>query len=332
MQQSLIVLDPENFEKTRWVEGTIQSNEPNKARIRKESEVFIKGVIEDDSEKNIVGVGTDAFTLSLWILAAIDENVLTARVINQQRDIIERELLKLDDPEDIEEYAKTIGLDVTYSVIDEVFMIGFDAFLKNTRRLSDSKYRLIYQPLKGGNIYASTKVMAKVIREFFVAKAFEIVDGIDHDIAVKALGDMAEFAAAMKKLYKEISAKRRIDLGSVDVKLFPPCIRQYMNEMKDGVNLPHLARLTLASFLHKVGMENKEIADLFKTAPDYDEKITLYQISHITGEISGTEYSPPKCTTLQTNHICYKGNDPLCNQEWLKHPLWYYEIKKKHKT
>ena len=332
MPQSLIVLNTENFRNPVWVKETVQSNEPAKARIRKESESFIRGVIEDDSEKNVVGAGTDAFTLSLWILAAIDENVLTARVINQQRDVIERELLKLVNPEDIEEYARNIGLDITYSVIDEVFRIGFDTFLKNTRRLSDSKYRLIYQPLKGGSIQASSRVIAKVIREYFVAKAFEIVDGIDHTAAVESLGDKAEFAASMKKLYKEVSAKRKIDLGSVDVKLFPPCIREYMSEMSSGINLPHLARLALASFLHKVGMDNRDIADLFKTAPDYDEKTTLYQISHITGEISGTEYSPPKCSTLQTNHLCYKGNDTLCNQEWLKHPLWYYEIKKKHKN
>ncbi|MCL5440233.1 MAG: DNA primase, partial [Candidatus Thermoplasmatota archaeon] len=63
--------------------------------------------------------------------------------------------------------------------------------------------------------------------------------------------------------------------------------------------------------------------------PDFNQRITEYQVDHVTGQISGTEYSPPKCEVLRSNHVCYWGEDKLCHQEWLRHPLQYYAVKKK---
>lgn len=329
MPQNLILLNERAFIDPDRVMSILRSNDSEASKTRSEAETFISRSVSDNPPTT--GVSTDAFMLSLWMLSAIDESVLTARVVNQQRDYLEI-ASRNSDPEDLEEYARKNGLNISYDVEDSLFSVPVEDFLRYTRRVSGTRYRLIFQALRSGRVYALQETVAKIIREFFVARSFEIVDGIDADKARRVLGERTEFTDRMKKLYREYHAKRKIELGETDFRLFPPCIKEYLKELNDGINLPHIARLTLASFLHKVGMEGSDIAGLFKSAPDYDPRITDYQIKHITGEISGTEYSPPKCATLQANHLCYKGDDTLCNQEWLRHPLWYYEVKKRKKN
>lgn len=326
MPSNLIILDERSFTDKGEIDDLLKSNDSIASRLRNEAELFISRSVEEKGSP--MGIETGSFKLALWILSAIDESVLTARVINQQRDYLENALKKVG-PEDLEEYAGKAGIGISYNVTESIFSIPFAEFLRNARRLSGSRYRLVYQAIRGGLVYAGQETMAKLIREHFVARTFGIVDMIDVRKAREVLGEREEFADRMKKLYRENHAKKTMELGEINFKLFPPCIKEYMKELHDGVNLPHIARLTLASFLHKVGMKSQNIAEQFKTAPDYDPRTTEYQVKHITGEISGIEYSPPKCTTLQANHICYKGDDTLCNQEWLKHPLWYYEVKKR---
>lgn len=328
MPAELIIPDETLFTDSDSVVSVLRSNDINSSRTRAEAEEFISRSVEE--KQGALGLSLEAFRLSLWFLAAIDESVLTARVVNQQRDYLENAVRK-SNPEDVEEYARKAGLNIFYDLEEAVFTIPVEEFLRSTRRLSGARYRLVYQAVSNGKVYCIQETVAKVLREHFVARTFEIVDMIDAKHAREVLGERSEFAERMKKLYKENHAKKTMELGEIDFRLFPPCIKEYLKELHDGINLPHIARLTLASFLHKVGMKSENIAELFKTAPDYDPRITEYQVKHIAGEISGIEYSPPKCATLQANHICYKGDDTLCNQEWLRHPLWYYEVKKRKK-
>ena len=54
--------------------------------------------------------------------------------------------------------------------------------------------------------------------------------------------------------------------------------------------------------------------------------VTEYQIEHITGTTSPTEYTPPECSTMKSYGVC-PGGDALCHQEWMTHPLKYYRYK-----
>lgn len=329
MLANLIVPDERSFTDPDSIRRLLLSNDSEASLTRKQAEEYIMTSVEEKPISR--NISTDAFRVSLWFLSAIDESVLTARVINQQRDYLEKALTR-EFPEDVEEYAFKTGLNIQYDVNEDLFVVPMEDFLRNTRRVSGSLYRLSYQALSNGNVYIMKDAVAKLIREHFVARSFEIVDRIDVKEAKEVLQEYVDFADRMKKLYRENHAKKTVELGEIDFRLFPPCIKEFLKELQNGINLPHIARLTLASYLHKVGMKSENIAELFKNAPDYDPRITEYQVKHISGEISGVEYSPPKCATLQANHICYKGDDTLCNQEWLRHPLWYYEVKKRKKN
>jgi len=81
----------------------------------------------------------------------------------------------------------------------------------------------------------------------------------------------------------------------------------------------------LASFLIKVGMEPENIIDIFRKSSDFNEKLTRYQVNHISGsQGSQSEYLPPNCDSLRTHSVC-RNPDNTCRK--IKHPLTYYMFK-----
>ena len=326
MNSAVEILSPDKFGLSS-VREIVESREHALSETRMTAIDCIDDLVSDEYKPRIVSNVT--FMLTLWLLRYLDESVLTSKFINGQRDILTSELDVFAD-EDIEDYCHRMGMHLDFDVEREIFSVPFDTFIRNNTRISGEKYRLSYQPVNKGTVYANRDVVIKIAREFFVKSAFRTVENISMNDVVDVFEPYADFISSMRILYDQLKSSRKVDLGAVDSTKFPPCIREYISEMKSGVNLPHLARFTLVSFLHKTGMTSGEIIELFKTAPDYNEKMTVYQVNHVTGEISGTEYSPPKCAVLKSNHLCYMGEDTLCNQEWLRHPLQYYQIKKKH--
>jgi DNA primase large subunit len=87
---------------------------------------------------------------------------------------------------------------------------------------------------------------------------------------------------------------------------YPPCIKHAIEVLEKGENLPHSGRFMLATFLLSKGQSVEEIAPLFKNAPDYNQRVTLYQLNHLAGTSgSGTHYSCPSCEKLKTQNLCF---------------------------
>jgi len=133
---------------------------------------------------------------------------------------------------------------------------------------------------------------------------------------------LAPFAEQIKKEYQE---KMLRNFGVIEEGAFPPCIQSLVAAITSGANLTHPGRFSLTSFLHNIGMEKTQIAELFARAPDFDAEKTMYQVGHITGG-GGTEYSAPACAAMRTTGLCTRP-DAIC--EKINHPLSYYKYKKK---
>jgi len=85
----------------------------------------------------------------------------------------------------------------------------------------------------------------------------------------------------------------------------PPCIERLIEELRRGENLSHFARFTLATFLIHAGWTVDQIVDLFRNAPDFDEKVTRYQVEHLAGKRGGgKKYDPPSCARIQQEGLC----------------------------
>ena len=327
-------MDPKNLPDFNMsgetVSGILASNDTEFGEIRSLARRFIEEAVDQERERTTSSIiDLRAFPLSLWFLKVLGIRVLTTRVINRTRDILENELRSSrTSSEDVLYYAHALEIPCDLDQDTSHFIIPVGAFITLSSRISGSRYRLVNQGVDRGKVICSRELLSKLLREAFVRKAFDYLSRIEREKGEKIMAGAEEILASIRQLVEEKGLTQEISLGSVDSSLFPPCISEYISQMKDGVNLPHMARFTLVSFLHKIGMNSEEIIALFRTAPDFKEKLTTYQVNHVTGETSSTEYSPPKCSVLQSNHLCYRGEDPICNSKWLKHPLQYYTFKK----
>lgn len=205
------------------------------------------------------------------------------------------------------------------------FIVYFTDYLRNTSHLHDKKWKLTNSILSKGNIYLNKKDIARLLEE-------EIRRRIEKRLEVKLpkypteIGFMAE---RIKKLAMETIGQIEMDeLPKVVVQAaFPPCINALYADAASSHHLSHIGRFTLTSFLVNIGMTPESLNDLFKTFSDYNERLTRYQIEHIAGERgSGTRYTSPQCSILQTHGVC-KNKDDLCRR--IYHPLAYYKRKQR---
>ena len=318
-------LKPE-MQTPEWARSQYTSFDRAAAETREEATNFLYSLVQEDVTKPD-HITPESLALSLWLLRAVNDNSLFSRFSIAARDIYQH-MIESFNPDMVEDASLSLGMRVE-RVEGKMFRIRALDFIRSNTHLSGPRYRLAFQDITEGWVYLEKSVLSKVLREHFVTRIKEFYEMIGSAKAVEILGDFHDLVQYIGDQWTAIKGKRTTDLGSVDQSLFPPCIKEYLVEVRDGVNLPHMARFTLVSFLHKIGMQNQEIMALFKTAPDFNQRITEYQVDHVTGQISGTEYSPPKCEVLRSNHVCYWGEDKLCHQEWLRHPLQYYAVKKK---
>jgi DNA primase large subunit len=114
------------------------------------------------------------------------------------------------------------------------------------------------------------------------------------------------------------------DIDTVVPELFPPCMTYLLDQVQKGAHLEHHSRFAIASFLTSIGLSTDEIVDLFKVNPGFGEDVTRYQVDHIRGATSPTQYSSPSCSTMQSYGDCVNMDD-LC--ETISHPMGYYEAK-----
>ncbi len=70
-------------------------------------------------------------------------------------------------------------------------------------------------------------------------------------------------------------------------------------------------------------MSAEEIVRFYESSPDFDFELTRYQVEHIMGS-SGTEYTSPGCSIMETYGNCAKGGE-ICKS--ISHPLSYYRKK-----
>lgn len=128
-----------------------------------------------------------------------------------------------------------------------------------------------------------------------------------------------EKASQLQQQLRDIQAKqaKAAVMGIVNLEAFPPCMNKLYSELNSGVNLPHMARFDLATFLVNIEMPHTDVVTLFSKAPNYDERTTRYHLDNISGKTSGKKYSAPSCAKVREHGLCIAQ----CN---VTHPLQFY--------
>jgi DNA primase large subunit len=135
--------------------------------------------------------------------------------------------------------------------------------------------------------------------------------------------DIQRFQNMLAMQKKKIEAA---PVGKISIEKLPPCMKEILSAIQSGENVPHMGRFSLVAFLSSLKLSTSEILKLFSSAPDYQEDKTRYQVEHITGASSSTEYKCPGCEKMRTYGICPVDKmDDICKK--VRHPLSYYSSK-----
>ena len=207
--------------------------------------------------------------------------------------------------------AEELGLDV--SVISEkgsFVEMPLSQFLGI--RFNDPALKLVNQKLSGGKVKLNINTFCRFVSE----KVFAIVH---ESLPVKTTGLPNFYKTTARQISKKVKGSQLRDFnfkveGSLNPNAFPPCFASLYQKQLAGEGLSHMARFLLASFLNAVGMPQRQILEIFKKSPNYDEKIASYQIKRIAEQ----NYAPASCAKIKTYGLC---TDTDCR---VRHPMTYY--------
>ncbi len=187
--------------------------------------------------------------------------------------------------------------------LDDYFVIPVSDYLKHSINFHEREWKLINRHVENGKVFLTPHETVRLIRK-------ELGTYINSKIInAKTPTMIPGFESSVNKL---VSLSKKFITFTVTTGEYPPCIKHAIEEPEKGENLPHSGRFMLGTFLLSKGQSVEQIAPLFKNAPDYNERVTLYQLNHLAGTSgSGTQYTCPSCEKLKTQDLCFAI--PECN-------------------
>ena len=212
---------------------------------------------------------------------------------------LEKDLANISD-ESKKELAIRI-IDDLFSVqvekLDNYFVIPVSDYLKHSINFHEREWKLINRHVENGQVFLTPHETVRLIRK-------ELGTYINSKIInAKTPTMISGFEDSVTKL---VSLSKKFITFTVTTGEYPPCIKHAIEELEKGENLPHSGRFMLGAFLLSRGQSVEQIAPLFKNAPDYNERVTLYQLNHLAGTSgSGTKYICPSCEKLKTQDLCF---------------------------
>ncbi|HEV8593903.1 MAG TPA: DNA primase large subunit PriL [Thermoplasmata archaeon] len=260
-----------------------------------------------------------SYPVARMIVSAASDTYLTRRYAIAEAKLAHARLLG-EDPDFLLRVAGELG--VTLTPEDGAFRLHFADFLRFTNTMREKEWKLINQRVADGFVLLPREKGVRVLQNAVQRKIDEELPLDVNDAIVEALeGEVREVRRLLREKHQRWRAE---DVGSARITRFPPCMYQLLAAIQNHENVAHMGRFAIVTFLHHAGLSNEEIFRVFGDVPDFAADVTKYQIGHITGESSPTEYSTPECATMKSYGLC-PGPDALCLT--IKHPLQYYRKK-----
>jgi DNA primase large subunit len=298
------------------------------ARVRARGVARVRAALLDATiEPAPVGSDSDAliellsYGVGRMVVGALALPLVARRSAMAEAKLAHARLVQEED-EVVREVALLLGLRLRGGAVH------FTDYLRHSVALKDPEWKLVNQPVLEGWVEVDARRLARLCQEG-VRQRIEAAAAQDPgpDVRRAFATELGELRKAADDLLARFQGG---DLGPVKLELLPPCMTKLLAHLQQGVNVPHTGRFALTAFLHTVGMSSEEIMRLFAAAPDFKEEMTRYQVEHIVGKTSGTEYTPPGCATMVTYGLCpmeelaREQRDRLCIHPRMHHPLTYY--------
>ena len=248
-----------------------------------------------------------SFLLAIVLLKLSDANTLIAKFslaeARRAEKFLEKDLIG-NMNKTSEELAIKIFKDlfsVSIKKTGNYFVIPISDYLRHAVNFHEIEWRLINRHVEKGMVFLNSHETVRLIRKELDA----YIKSRIRSVQTPSLSQGFE-----EKVNKLVEMAKKFTVTTTISTEYPPCIKHAIQALNDGENLSHSGRFMLATFLLGRGQTVDDIAPLFKNAPDYNEKVTRYQLNQISGETgSNTKYSCPSCEKIKSNDLCFATPD-----------------------
>ncbi len=242
-----------------------------------------------------------SFLLAVVLLKLSGMNTLIKRFAlaeaRRAEKYLEKDLVNISERDDL---AIEILRDLFYMNVkkhDENFVIPASDYLKHAVSFHEREWKLVNRRVERGLVFLTPHETVRLVRK----ELGNYINSKIHNATIPTMSDA--FKEPVKRLN---SIAKKFPTTIVSSTEYPPCIKHAIEVLEKEENLSHSGRFMLGTFLLGRGQSVEQIAPLFKNAPDYNEKITLYQLNHLAGSSgSRTEYVCPSCEKLKRQDLCY---------------------------
>jgi DNA primase large subunit len=225
--------------------------------------------------------------------------------------------------------AEELNVTVQYRSENNTIRIFFKDYLRNAPTRY-KEWKMVNRGIRSGFLTISHKDLSRILLESLRERINKelLSRECDKNVFDAFSSDITRLQNILAMQKKKIEAT---PVGKVSIEKLPPCMKDILSAIQSGENVPHMGRFALVAFLSSLKLSTDEILKLFSTAPDYQEDKTRYQVEHIMGASSSTEYKCPGCEKMRTYGICSVDKmDESCKK--VRHPLSYYTNKWKQET
>ncbi len=242
-----------------------------------------------------------SFLISRIIVERLGDKFLRNRFAEHEA----KRFLKLSEGEYLPNLVKLAeeSFEIKIRILEgELVAIPYDKYLELAKGLGGEKWRLVNRDLREGEVIVSEKEFRRLLAEAIRMRVLK-PSKIEEELP-KPLEDLALVVRRLLEAKKESLPKRR-RIGKL-----APCMEELLKKVSEGENLPHAARFALAAYLLKIGWEKSKVIDVFRSIPDFKEKVAAYQVE----QIAKKGYLPPSCSKLRSMGICVEDcgiNNPL---------------------
>jgi DNA primase large subunit len=179
-----------------------------------------------------------------------------------------------------------------------LFEVKVADYLKRSHLFHEQEWKLVNRLVHDGRVFLDADETVRLIRAEVANLLLERIRQMNPSHIPAAIKEQANILKGSIPI-----ATARITEAPLT---YPPCIIHALDLMAAGENLPHSARVMLATYMLAIGREVEEIVSLFKNAPDFNEKVSRYQVEHLAGKRgSRVRYLVPSCTKLRNDGLCF---------------------------
>jgi DNA primase large subunit len=151
-------------------------------------------------------------------------------------------------------------------------------------------YSLFYREVKNGRVKITFEELKRMLEEAIKRHLLTLPRIEKRDQHYNAIGQ-----SVLSRLPKKEGAKVTFQEGDN-----PPCVEKLLDEMRMHKNLNHYARWSLAVYLANRDVSLEDMLRIFANAPDYSEKISTYQLTHVIEH----KYRMPTCDKMKLYGLC----------------------------